>query len=191
MKKIILASTSPRRKEILSLIGVKFQVVASDYEEDMTLKMKPTELAKLLSKGKAQALAKKYFKHIIIGADTFVIHNNKLMGKPTSKSDAKRMLTKISGEKLVILTGFTIIDTESNKTISKSVKTNAYIKKLTPKEIDNYIKTKEPLDKAGAFAIQGIGSMIIRKIEGDFFSAVGLPLFSLAQELKKFGIHLL
>ena len=191
MKKIILASTSPRRKEILSLIGIKFQTVASNYEEDMELKMKPTELAKFLSKGKAQALARKYPKHIIIGADTFVVLNNKLLGKPTSKSDAKRMLTQISGKKLTIITGFTIINTESNKSISKAVQTKAYIKKLTPTEIDNYIKTKEPLDKAGAFAIQGIGSMLIKKIEGDFFSAVGIPLFSLAQELKKFGINLL
>ena len=191
MKQIILASTSPRRKEILALLGLKFKVVASDYKENMTLKMPPLKLAKFLSKGKAQALVKKFPNHLIIGADTFVVQNNKLLGKPKSKAEAKKMLTQISNKKLTIITGFTIIDTENNKSISKAVETKVYIKKLTSKEIENYIKTKEPLDKAGAFAIQGIGSVLIKKIEGDFFSAVGIPLFSLAQELKKNGIEIL
>ena len=108
MKQIILASTSPRRKEILSLIRLKFKVVASDYEENMKLKMKPLELAKFLSKGKAQALVEKYPKHLIIGADTFVVLDNKLLGKPKSTAQAKKMLTQISNKKLTIITGFTI-----------------------------------------------------------------------------------
>ena len=103
MKKIILASTSPRRKEILSKSGLKFKVVASDYEEDMTMKLEPMALAKLLSRGKAQAVAKQYKDHIIIGADTFVVLGKKLLGKPLTAPRSKKMLGLISGKLLLII----------------------------------------------------------------------------------------
>jgi len=190
MKTIILASTSPRRKEILSKSGLKFRTVASDYEEDMNSKLKPLELAKHLSKGKAQAVVRQFRNHIIIGADTFIALGNDLLGKPHTNPQAKKMLMQISGKSLSVITGFTIIDTGSGKTISKAIETKVFIKKLTDKEINNYVKSKEPLDKAGAFAIQGLGAMIVRKIEGDYFNIMGLPLFDLVQTLKKFGIYI-
>lgn len=191
MKPIILASTSPRRKEILAKTRLKFKVVESDYKENMGLKLKPLELAKFLSRGKAEAVVSKFKNHIIIGADTFVALGDKLLGKPQTIGMAKKMLKQISGKTVSIITGYTIIDTGSGKTISKASKTKIYIKKLSNTEINNYVKTGEPLDKAGAFAIQGIGAVIIKKIEGDFFNAMGLPLFDLAKELKKFGIKIL
>lgn len=191
MKLIILASTSPRRKEILSKSGLRFKTVASDYEEDMNAKLPPLELAKFLSKGKAQAVAKRYRNHIIIGADTFITLGKNLLGKPNTAARAKRMLKQISGKSLSVITGFTIIDTGLGKSMSRAVETKVYIKKLTDKEINNYVKTNEPIGKAGAFAIQELGTVIVRKIEGDYFNVMGLPLFDLTQALKKFGVHIL
>lgn len=191
MRQIILASTSPRRKEILSKTGLKFTVVASDFEEDMTLELKPLALAKYLSRGKAEAVARKYTNHIVIAADTFVALGQELLGKPKTVPDAKCMLKKISGRSLSIITGYTIIDTATKKRLSRAVTTKALIKKLSAAEIERYVKTNEPLDKAGAFAIQGVGAVMIKKINGDFYGAVGLPLFDLAESLKKFGVQIL
>jgi len=190
-RKIILASTSPRRKELLEKTGLEFKVVSSDYEEDMTLKMRPRALAKFLSCGKAEAVAKKYKNHIIIAADTFVALDERLLGKPRDEKEAENMLEDISGKAVSLITGYTVIDTANNKKISKISEAKVFIKKLSKEEIQNYIKTKEPLDKAGAFAVQGIGAVIVRKIEGDFFGIMGLPLYDLAQTLKKFDVHIL
>jgi len=172
-------------------LGLKFEIVGSDYEEDMSLDMHPMELAKFLSRGKAEAVAKKYKNHVIIAADTFVALKFELLGKPHTEIEAGKMLKKISGKVVSIVTGYTIIDSAVNKKISKAVEAKVHIKKLTSEEIANYIKAKEPLDKAGAFAIQGIGAVIIKKIEGDFFGIVGLPLFDLAETLKKFGVTII
>ncbi len=191
MKQIILASTSPRRKEILKKTRLKFKTVASDYEEDMSLKLSPKELAKKLSWGKANAVAKKYKNAIIIGADTFVVLKNELLGKPHIEIEAKKMLRKVSGKTLSIISGFTVIDSDSGKKISKAIETKVYIKKLTTREINGYVKSKEPLDKAGAFAIQDLGATFIKKIEGDYLNVIGLSLYELTKVLRKFGINVL
>lgn len=189
--KIILASTSPRRKELFGKLRLPFTIEASDYEEDMTLQMPPLKLVKTLSYGKALAVAKKHRSGIVIGADTFVVFGNHLLGKPKSESEARKMLEKLSGKRVDILTGLTIIDATSGKKVSVTDITKVYIKRLSKREIDNYIASGEPMDKAGAFAIQGLGAVIIKKIEGDFMGAMGLPLFVLAKELKKLGIDVL
>jgi len=191
MRKLILASTSPRRKEILTKTGLKFSVVASNYQEDMDKKIPPLKLAEFLSYQKARLVIKNHPNSVIIGADTFVVHGNKLLGKPHTPKEALKMLKKISSQTLKVITGFTIIDTDSNKKISRSVSTKVIIKKLSKAEIVNYVKTREPLDKAGAFGIQGKGALLIEKIEGDFFNVMGLPLNALAIELKKFGFKIL
>ena len=191
MKHIILVSSSPRRRELLKILGLKFTAIAADYEEKMNIKLPPLELAKFLSAGKAKSAIKKYPKHLIIAADTFVAYKNELLGKPCDKSEAFRMLKKISGKTLSVITGYTIIDATSGKRLSKAVESKITLKRLSDAEINNYIKTKEPLDKAGAFAVQGLGSIFIKKIEGDFLGVVGLPLFGLSQSLKKFGIKIL
>ncbi|XLQ20591.1 MAG: Maf family protein [Candidatus Moraniibacteriota bacterium] len=191
MKKIILASSSPRRKELLKNIGLNFNVVSSDYMEDMTLDMKPTELAKYLSLGKAQDVAKNHINTIIIAADTFVVLNDDLLGKPHTEEKAFEMLQKINGQTLEVITGYTIIDTSMKYSISKAVTTKIFIKKLTDDEIKSYIKTGEPLDKAGAFAIQGYGSIFIKEIQGSYTNVIGLPIYSLAESLKKFGVSVL
>ncbi|MBM4177191.1 septum formation inhibitor Maf [Candidatus Gribaldobacteria bacterium] len=191
MQKIILASGSPRRKELLENIGLKFEVKKSDYEEDMGLALTSFELAKTLSSNKAQVVANNYPESIVIAADTFISLKNELLGKPKNEAEAKATLKKISGKCLVVLTGFTIINLAKNKKFSEVIETKVYIKNLSDKEIASYIATKEPLDKAGAFAIQGRGALFVEKIEGDFFNVIGLPLFSLSKALKDFGVNLL
>lgn len=190
MKKLILASTSSRRKELLQQTGVDFEVVPSKYEEDMTLKLSPFELAKTLSKGKAKDVADRYKNAVVIGADTFLVFKNKLLGKPKNMKDAKRMLTNLGGKTHSVITGFTIIDTDTKKTVSKVVEAKVYFRKLSSEEIEKYIKKDNPLDKAGAYNLLGGAGIFVRKLEGDFFTIIGLPLCSLSLELKKFGINI-
>jgi septum formation protein len=188
MKKIILASRSPRRKQLLEQIGLKFEIDPSDYEEDISLKMEPKKLVEYLSLGKATDVAKRHKDAVIISADTIVALDGEIFGKPKTSERAKYMLQKMSGRAHSVLTGFTIIDTETKKQISKSVETKVYFKNLSEKEIDAYIATGEPLDKGGGYAIQGLAALFIEKIEGDYFNIVGLPIFPLTEELKNFGV---
>ncbi len=190
-KKIILASTSPRRQELFSKLKLPFVIEAPDYEEDMTLKMPPQKLAKVLANGKALSVAKKHKSGIVISADTFVVLNNKLLGKPKSEAEARKMLASLSGKRVDVLTGLAIIDIAKNKKVSFIDITKIYFKKLSPQEINNYIASGEPMDKAGAFAIQELGAVLIKRIEGDFMGSMGLPLFTLAKELKKMGVTVL
>ena len=191
MKKIILASQSPRRKQLLEKIGLKFEIYPSNYEEDMSLKMEPNKLAEYLSLGKAKDVAQKHKDSIIISADTIVAIDGEVFGKPRTSEKAKYMLQKFSGKAHSVITGFTIIDTETNKQITKSVETKVYFKNLPEKEIDAYIATEEPLEKGGGYAIQGLAALFVEKIEGDYFNIVGLPILALTTELKNFGINTL
>ena len=113
------------------------------------------------------------------------------MGKPHSPNEAKRMLKALSGRSHVAITGFTILDTTNGKTLSRVVETRIYMRKLSEREIDSYVSSSEPLDKAGAYAIQGLGSVLIDKIEGDYYNVMGLSLSAFAQALKSFGVHVL
>jgi len=188
MRKIILASASPRRKEILKKTGLNFSICTSDYKEDINLSLKPRALAKFLSRKKAETVAHKYKNAIIIAADTFIVFKNRLLGKPHTDKEAETMLNMLNGKAHSVITGFTIMDTSSKKILSRSVETKVYFKKLSRKEINAYVRSKEPLDKAGAYAIQGLGSVFIERIDGDFLNVVGLPLLALTESLKKFGI---
>ena len=191
MKKIILASQSPRRKDLLSQIGLKFEVDPSNYQEDMSLKMDPKELAEYLSLGKAKDVAQRHKDSIIIAGDTFCVLDKEVLGKPKTKENAKAMLQKLSGRTHSIITGFAIIDTETKKQISKSVETKVYFRNISEKEIDTYIDSGEPMDFAGAYAIQHLGGLFVEKIDGDYFNIVGLPILPLTIELKNFGINIL
>lgn len=188
MRKIILASTSARRKALMKKLGFPFKAVKSNFKEVVDSSVEPEVLAKRLSCGKALSVAKKFKDSIIIGADTFVVWKKELMGKARNNSEAKRMLLKLSGTSHLVVTGFTVIDTKINKIISYSEKSTVYFKKLTRWEIDNYIKTREPIGKAGAYAIQGRGRKFIEKYEGDYENIVGLPIKKLAEVLRHFGI---
>ena len=191
MKTIILASASPRRKVLLEKIGLIFEVEPSNYEEDMPLRLEPHEFARKISLEKAKIVASKHKNSIVIAADTFIVFGGQILGKPHTEKDAREMLEAISGKYHSVITGFSIIDTGKNKTLSKSVETKVYIRKLTLAEIDAYVKSREPLDKAGAYAIQGLGSVFVEKIDGDYYNVVGFPLSALTEALKEFGINIL
>lgn len=191
MRTIILASASPRRKELLGRIGLRFEVEPSNYEEDMPSGLEPHELAQRISLEKAKVVASKHKNAVVIAADTFIFFSGQILGKPRTENEARKMLKTINGKPHSVITGFSIIDTGKNKTLSKSVETKIYIKNLTSAEIDAYVKSKEPLDKAGAYAIQGLGAVIVERIEGDYFNVIGLPLSALTEALKEFGINIL
>ncbi|MBI5100429.1 MAG: septum formation inhibitor Maf [Nitrospirae bacterium] len=190
-RRLILASGSPRRKELLELAGLKFRVVTSDYIEDMTLPMKPGKLAEFLSGQKADSVAAGHPDVIVIAADTFIEFEGTILGKPHTNREAKRMLKRLSGRRHEVITGYTIVDTATNHRISRSVTTKVWFRDLSDGEIDAYVKSGEPLDKAGAYAIQGLGALLVEKISGDYFNVIGLPLSSVAQDLKKFGVTVL
>lgn len=190
-RKIILASNSPRRRELLEKIGLKFEAEDSGYTEKINPELEPEKLVKFLSLEKAKAAAKKHLNAIIIAADTLVVYQDKILGKPKTIKHAYRMLQLLNNKKHSVFTGFTILDTKNKKTISKVVETKVYFRKLSEKEIENYIQSENPLDKAGAYAIQNLGELLIKKIEGNYSNIVGLPMSELAQSLKHFGVHLI
>jgi septum formation protein len=191
MKKIILASASPRRKEILQKTGIPFIVDESAYEEDNDSGLAPAELAVSHSLGKAMDIAPKYTDAIIISADTIVVLGKKIFGKPKNKIEAAAMLSSLSGKAHTVITGFTILDTATCKRFSRAVESRVYFRKLSSEEIAAYIRSKEPMDKAGAYGVQGLGAAIVRRIEGDFFNVMGLPLCELVIALKKFCVKIL
>lgn len=176
---------------MLKKVGLKFKVEPSNYVEDISYELEPQEVAKLLSLGKAKLVAKNHKNVLVIAADTFIVFEGTIMGKARTKTEAREMLERINGKPHSVITGFTILESGSTKALSRSVETKVYLRKLSSNEIDAYVKSKEPLDKAGAYAIQGLGSVIVEKIEGDYFNIVGLPLSALTEALKEFGVHVL
>ena len=188
MKNIILASASPRRKELLKKIGLRFTVDPSGCAEDTAAGLEPHALVRQISLDKANAVAAKHPDSIIIAADTIGVIGAKILGKPHTAQEAAKMLRAIGGKSHLVITGFTILDTATKKQITKTVDTTVYIKALSDAEIEAYVRTGEALDKAGAYAIQGKGALLVEKIEGDFYNVMGLPLSALAETLKSFGV---
>ena len=191
IKTIILASASPRRKEIVEKTGLKFKVYESDYKEELDLGLKPHALARFFSSEKARDVARRHRNALVIAADTIVVLRGRLFGKPRNEEQAKEMLKALSGKAHSVITGFTIIDMAGKKEISRSVESKVFFKRLSEDEIETYIRSGEPLDKAGAYGVQGLGAILVKRIEGDFFNVVGLPLNALAESLKKFGVNVL
>lgn len=191
MKKLILASTSPRRKQLLEMLGLSFEVVPSNIDEILTPHLSPREQVEQLSKQKAEAVASTLKNSIIIAADTMVSYDGELLGKPKDEKDAKKMLQKLSGTNHLIVTGFTILDTETKKSVTRSTETKIWFRKIMNEEIEEFINREKPFDKAGAYAIHELAAIFVEKIEGDYLGAVGLSVFLLAKELKKFGINVL
>ena len=188
MRKIILASTSPRRRELLKKLRVPFTNEDSGYEEDMTQTLAPRELVKKLAFGKALAVAIRHKDAIVIAGDTIVVLGREVFGKPHTNARATAMLRKLSGKRHSILTGLAIIDTKTGKKSLRVVEAKVRFRNLAEREITAYVKTGEPLDKAGAYAVQGYGVALIKSIEGDMFGIMGLPLTTLKDELEKLGV---
>jgi len=186
---IILASQSPRRKELLEKAGVKFRIVASPYEEDMSHQMPPRQLARFLAYQKALAVACKHKNSIIIGADTLVICKGKLYGKPKTKDEARAMLQSYRGTYNTVITGLSIIKTAANsadktRVITRAIVSKVFFKRITDKQIDDYIATGDPFDKSGGYSVQGLAKSFIEKVEGPIDNVIGLPVKPLLRALK-------
>lgn len=193
--KIVLASKSPRRQDLLKNIGIDFEVIVSNFDEKSLCAsdMDPREYAAALARKKAEASAaavktEKGVEHLIIGADTIVVLNGEILGQPENEADARRMLKMLSGAANQVITGVAILGLKDGKKTfhSASESTLVYFKHLNDDEIDTYVKTGEPLDKAGAYGIQGIASLFVDEIEGCYFNVVGLPIMRLS---KLFAMH--
>lgn len=177
---IILASKSPRRKELLSVITKNFVIKTADVDETLPEGISPDMAVEYLSKIKAEPF--KNNKDTVIGADTVVAIDGKILGKPKDKADAYEMLSLLSGREHSVFTGITVIIGE--KSVTCSVETKVKFFQLTHKEIWDYIETGEPMDKAGAYGIQGKGALLVEEIHGDYFNVVGLPISTLNKILE-------
>lgn len=184
--KLILASASPRRKELLGKIGMKFEIIPSKGEEVITKEL-PWEVVEELSLQKAREIANLQAEEcIVIGADTIVAKGKNIMGKPKDEEDAYRMLSEISGDCHQVYTGVTLIRTGENpEVVTFAEKTEVFLYPMSDEEINAYIATRDPMDKAGAYGIQGDFAVHVKGIEGDYYNVVGLPIGKVYQELKE------
>ena len=188
MEKIILASGSPRRKDILNMLKIPFEVVESNADETCPEGTSAEDTVKILSARKAAAVAETLEeKCVVIGADTVVFLNGKILGKPKDAADASAMLSSLSGKSHFVYTGISVIC--GGKTVTVCDKTEVKFKPLSQEEISAYVASGEPLGKAGSYAVQGLGSMFIEKIDGDFFTVVGMSPKILSDILESFGIY--
>jgi septum formation protein len=191
MKKIILASKSKRRSAILKSCNIPHTVVPSKVKEIHKDTESPGALVIKNATKKAEAVARKRDKGIIVGIDTLVLFRKRLVGKPRSKDEAKKILSAFSGNKIVVYTGVCIIDSARSKKTSGFEKTSLNIKKICRREIDRYFKLLGPYDKAGGFSIEGIGSIIFDDIRGSYFNVLGLPMGKLQEMFEDIGLDLL
>ena len=188
---IILASASPRRKEILGNTNLKFEVIKSDIDEVILPEESPCQVVMRLAYEKSMDIAYNNKNKLIIGADTIVCLDNIILGKPKDKLDAIEMIKKLSGRTHQVITGISLINLDANKKIIDYVVSNVKFKNLSHEDIIDYIQTNESLDKAGAYGIQGYGALLVEEIKGDYFNIVGLPISKLSDLLKKhFSINL-
>lgn len=185
--KIILASASPRRQELLKYITTDFDVVPSNIDETLPENIDAEKSAECLAVKKAEYIAASFPESIIIGSDTVVVCENEILGKPVDETDAQRMLKLLSGKTHTVITGVCITCSAAQKTQSFSQSTAVKFYPLTDREICDYIASGEPMDKAGAYGIQDKGCVFIEGIEGDFFSVMGLPVARLKRELAEFS----
>jgi len=191
-KPIILASASPQRKKLLKLLGVKFQVRSSKLEEATKIKTNCSSFVKHNALIKAQDIASRVNKGIIIGADTIVyVGNKKVIGKPKSLKEARKNFKTLFSRPQWVYTGVAMIDAQSGKTLLGYEKTRVHMLKLTDEEIRRYHRRVSPFGKAGGFDIEGWGSAFIRRIEGCYTNVIGLPMAKVATMLKEFGVHVL
>ena len=191
-KRIILASKSPRRKELLNQIGMDIEICPSNIDEDKISIDNPVGYVKELARLKAENIAYLHPGSWVIGADTIVVIHDQIIEKPRSKSDAISMLNKLNNREHFVYTAFCICNHDSDsytmEAVSKSVKTKVYFKNLTDSEIEWYVNTKEPFDKAGGYGIQGVGAFIVKKISGSYTNVVGLPVCEVVEALIKLNL---
>ena len=186
--RLILASTSPRRRDLLEQTGLEFTVIPSNLVENSIPLSSPESYVKRLAEAKAKEISQRHPDSWIIGADTIVIINNTMLGKPESRSEALKMLRSLSGKTHQVLTGYCICCEATGRFFSETIKTDVCFKELTGYQIDWYINSGEPFDKAGAYAIQGIGTFLVKRIHGSYTNVVGLPVCEVLEFLINEGV---
>ncbi len=186
--KLILASGSPRRRELLQTVGIAFTPVLSQVDENPAGHVSGEEYVMLLAEAKAKKVSIEFPDSWVLGADTEVLLDGRTLGKPGTANDARRMLRQLSGKSHRVLTGFCLCHKNENKSINRMVVTEVFFNKLTDREIEWYINSKEPYDKAGGYAIQGLASLFVKKINGSYTNVVGLPVCEVYETLVTEGI---
>lgn len=188
MQTLILASSSPRRRELLENLQLPFEISSSNIDETFDKNMSPEQIVMELAHRKAKCVAMKRPDAFVIGSDTIVFFDGQVLGKPNTEQEAAEMLKKLSGNSHYVYTGVSIISPTNH--VNFFEKTEVVFWELTDEHIANYIQTGEPFDKAGSYGIQGYGSLLVKKINGDYFSVVGLPIARTIRELKNLGYKL-
>lgn len=184
--RFILASASPRRKELLSCAGFTYETVPADIDETLPEGISPDEAVRTLSEKKAKSVLGNNPDAVVLGSDTVVVLGGKILGKPVDEADAKNMLLSLSGKVHQVYTGLCVCSGEKVRTCVSCVDVHFF--PLSERTVDDYIKTGEPMDKAGAYGIQGIGSTLVRGINGDYYAVMGLPLAKAVRILGDFGV---
>lgn len=189
--RIVLASASPRRAELLRQVGLEFEVMVSEVEETFTPGLEPAAQVELLALSKANAVAAALDRGIVIGADTVVVQGGKVLGKPADAQEAIAMLQLLQGKGHEVYTGVALVDAKSSAKLVEHEMTRVFFNAMSEDTIRRYVATGEPLDKAGAYAVQGKAALFINRLEGCYSNVVGLPLARLATMLKKLGCEII
>lgn len=189
-RKLVLASRSPRRQALLSGIGCSFEVLAGDVDETYDPSWSPGRIVTALALRKARWAARRKPDAVVIGADTLVVADRRIMGKPRTPEEARSMLSELQGRAHTVYTGVAVIDARSGREAAGFRATEVRMRSLSEAEVEAYVATGEPMDKAGAYAIQGLGALLVDSIAGDYFTVVGLPLTLLDELLREFGLTL-
>jgi septum formation protein len=185
---LIIASNSPRRRDLLEQAGLAFEVIPGTVDESAFPVDPPEEHVRLLAEAKADEIAEQYPESWVIGADTIVLMDGSVLGKPATPGEARQMLKSLSGKTHRVLTGYCICCNAARRRISETVVTKVAFKRLSETEIDWYLSTDEPFDKAGAYAIQGLGTFLVKRIEGSYTNVVGLPVCEVIEHLIREGV---
>jgi septum formation protein len=188
MQNLILASSSPRRKELLENLRITFTISGSEVDESFDPQLSPEDVVMDLAERKAQTIFQDNPNAIVLGSDTIVVADGQILGKPADETEAVSMLKMLSGKQHDVYTGVAIIS--ANDSTRFYEKTEVWFWELTDEEISSYVQTGEPLDKAGGYGIQGYGSMLVQRINGDYYAVVGLPVARTYRELKRLGFQL-
>jgi len=183
----ILASASPRREDLLRSVGLKFKIIPAHVDETGLAGERPRAHVRRLSRDKASVIARQYPEAIVLGADTIVVIDGLILGKPKSKKQAREMLERLSGRRHTVFTGFTLMHTRLRITETRVVQSAVQFKVISPAEMDWYVAGDEPYDKAGGYAVQGMGAYFIKAIRGSYTNVIGLPLCEVLEEMKSIG----
>ncbi|WP_273128788.1 Maf family protein [Bacillus weihaiensis] len=184
---LILASASPRRKELLALLRLPFEIIPSSIEEIIDVNLDPADMVKSLAEQKAKSVAEQHKNSYVIGSDTLVVYEGKMLGKPKTEAEAIDMLQLLSAKSHDVYTGVSICYQGRMRTFYE--KTTVTFYPLSLKEMEDYVRTGEPMDKAGGYGIQGYGALLVKELHGDYYSVVGLPVARLKRELEEIGFH--